>query len=77
MFTEFMMGMALLLGMGFVALGATVTYLLASRIPQPVLQRAQEHGRFAGLRAEDRSGGSGKRATSGVSKLGNQVINAC
>jgi len=73
------MGTALMfvLGMGFVALGATVTYLLASRIPQPVLQRAQEHGRFAGLKADDRSGGTGKRATSGVSKFGNQVINAC
>jgi hypothetical protein len=78
MFTEFEMGTALLfvLGLGCVSLGATVTYLLASRIPQPVLQRAQDHGRFAGLRADDRSGGSGKRATSGV-KLGNQVINAC
>jgi hypothetical protein len=66
-----------LLGIGVVAAGAAATFLIASSVPQPVLQRAQNHGRFAGLDADDQNGGPGKRAAHGYSNLGAQVVNAC
>lgn len=66
-----------LLGIGVVAAGSVVTFIIASSVPQPVLQRAQDHGRFAGLDADDQNGGSGKRITDGYSDLGAHVVNAC
>ncbi|KWR87509.1 hypothetical protein [Cupriavidus sp. IDO] len=41
---------------GLLASGAAVTYLIATSVPEPVFERAQQHGRYAGLGAapEDR-----------------------
>ncbi|ODV42011.1 hypothetical protein AWV79_30750 [Cupriavidus sp. UYMMa02A] len=41
------------------ALGATVTYLIGMAVPEPVFERAQQHGRYAGLGASthNRRGG--------------------
>jgi hypothetical protein len=66
-----------LLGIGVVAVGSAATFFIASSVPQPVLQRAKDNGRFAGLDADDQNGGSGKRATDSYSDLGAQVVNAC
>jgi hypothetical protein len=63
------------LGIGVLALGAAATLILASAVPQAVFARAQEHGRYAGLSAEDSSGGPGKTVTMGYPKLGKQIIN--
>lgn len=65
------MDSALLLGLAFglIALGVGVTFLIATRVPTPVLARAQEHGRFAGLGASQETAGIGRAspAPSGVS----------
>jgi hypothetical protein len=50
--------------------------MIASSVPQSMLQRAQDHGRFAGLAADDQNGGSGKRVVASRPHLGNQAINA-
>jgi len=55
------------MGIAFVAAGAGVTFTLASALPQDVLQRAQNHGRYAGLAADDRGEITGKRAAAGGS----------
>ncbi|CAG2142009.1 hypothetical protein LMG31506_02578 [Cupriavidus yeoncheonensis] len=48
--------------LGLMALGATVTYLIAMAVPEPVFERAQPHGRYAGLgAATDRRRGGGRR----------------
>ncbi len=48
--------------LGLMALGATVTYLIGMAVPEPVFERAQQHGRYAGLgAAADRRRGGGKR----------------
>lgn len=48
--------------LGLVALGATVTYLIGMAVPEPVFERAQRHGRYAGLGASSKKGrGGGKR----------------
>jgi hypothetical protein len=72
------MSIALLVvvGIALVAGGVGVTFALASAVPQDVLQRAQDNGRYAGLTADDQSGGTGTRATTGVRNLGHQTINA-
>jgi ABC-type phosphate transport system auxiliary subunit len=72
------MSIALLAVIGFalVAVGAGVTFMIASAVPQEMLQRAQDHGRFAGLVADDQNDGSGKRIDAGRPHLGTQVINA-
>jgi hypothetical protein len=72
------MSIALLVVVGFalVAVGMGVTFMIVSAVPQNMLQRAQNHGRFAGLAAEDQNGGSGKRVDAGRPHLGNQAINA-
>jgi hypothetical protein len=72
------MSIALLVVAGFalVAVGTGVTFMIASAVPQDMLQRAQEHGRFAGLAADDQNGGSGLRIDAGRPHMGNQVINA-
>lgn len=36
------------LALALVALGGTVTWLIGTRVPEPVFERAQRHGRFAG-----------------------------
>ena len=71
------MGTALLviLGIGVLALGSAATFMLVSYVPQAVLARAQEYGRYAGLSAEDSGGGPGKTVTTGYPKLGKQLIN--
>jgi hypothetical protein len=73
------MAIALLIGLGIgvVALGSGATFLLASGVPQPVLARAQENGRYAGLSTEDSGGGPGKTIAAGFPKLGKQITNAC
>jgi len=68
--------MLIVFGIALVATGVTVTFMSASAVPQPMLQRAQEHGRFAGLAADDQNGGSGKQVSAGRPNLGNQAINA-
>jgi hypothetical protein len=72
------MSIALLVVIGFmlVAVGVGVTFMIASAVPQRMLQRAQDHGRFAGLAADDQNGGSGKRVDARRPHLGNQAINA-
>ncbi len=48
--------------LGLVALGATVTYLIGMAVPEPVFERAQRHGRYAGLgAADDKRRGGGRR----------------
>ncbi|MFJ4293802.1 hypothetical protein ACIP1U_29150 [Cupriavidus sp. NPDC089707] len=37
------------LALALVALGGAVTWLIGTQIPEPVFERAQRHGRFAGL----------------------------
>ncbi|EHP44719.1 hypothetical protein OR16_01820 [Cupriavidus basilensis OR16] len=56
------MDSALLLGLalGLIALGVGVTFLIATRVPTPVLVRAQEHGRFAGLGSSQETAGIGR-----------------
>ncbi|CDY76041.1 hypothetical protein BGLT_02111 [Caballeronia glathei] len=68
--------MLIVFGIALVATGVSVTFMIASAVPQPMLQRAQEHGRFAGLAADDQNGGSGKQVSAGRPNLGNQAINA-
>ncbi|WP_250453117.1 hypothetical protein [Caballeronia sp. ATUFL_M2_KS44] len=72
------MSIALLvvIGIALVAVGVGVTFMIASAVPQDMLQRAQEHGRFAGLAADERNGGSGKRVAANRPQMGNQAINA-
>jgi hypothetical protein len=72
------MSIALLVVVGFalVAVGVGVTFMIASAVPQSMLQRAQNHGRFAGLAADDQNGGSGKRVDARRPHMGNQAINA-
>ncbi|WP_248322674.1 hypothetical protein [Caballeronia sp. Sq4a] len=72
------MSIALLVvvGIALVAVGVSVTFMIASAVPQDMLQRAQEHGRFAGLAADDQNGGSGKRVVADRPQMGNQAINA-
>ncbi|MDR5856885.1 hypothetical protein P9239_05015 [Caballeronia sp. LZ062] len=72
------MSIALLVvvGIALVAVGVGVTFMIASAVPQDMLQRAQEHGRFAGLAADDQNGGSGKRVVADRPQMGNQAINA-
>lgn len=48
--------------LGLIALGATVTYLIGMAVPEPVFERAQQHGRYAGLgAATQKRRGGGKR----------------
>ncbi|RDK08088.1 hypothetical protein [Cupriavidus lacunae] len=51
------------LALALVALGGTVTWLIGTRVPEPVLARAQLHGRFARLepRPPRSGGGRGRR----------------
>jgi hypothetical protein len=56
------------LGVGLLAASAGVTFLLASAIPQDVLQRAQDHGRYAGLTSDGQDETAGKRARNPASK---------
>ncbi|NOV24368.1 hypothetical protein E5S69_12710 [Cupriavidus necator] len=50
------------LALALVALGGTVTWLIGTRVPEPVFARAQLHGRFAGLEPRPpRRGGGGRR----------------
>ncbi len=72
------MSIALLVvvGIALVAVGVGVTFMIASAVPQDMLQRAQDHGRFASLAADDQNGGSSKRIDAGRPQLGNQAINA-
>ncbi|MDQ0140433.1 hypothetical protein [Cupriavidus necator] len=49
------------LALALVALGGTVTWLMGTRVPEPVFARAQLHGRFAGLEPRPpRRGGGGR-----------------
>jgi hypothetical protein len=75
---ELQMSIALLVVVAFalVAVGMGVTFMIASAVPQDMLQRAQKHGRYAGLSADDQNGGSGKRIDAGRPQMGNQAINA-
>jgi len=72
------MSIALLvvIGIALVAGGVGVTFALASALPQDVLQRAQDNGRYAGLTADDQGAARVTRATTGARNLGHQTINA-
>jgi hypothetical protein len=49
------------LALALVALGGIVTWLIGTRVPEPVLACAQLHGRFAGLEPRPpRRGGGGR-----------------
>lgn len=49
------------LALALVALGGTVTWLIGTRVPEPVFARVQRHGRFAGLEPRPpRRGGGGR-----------------
>jgi|HubBroStandDraft_5_1064220.scaffolds.fasta_scaffold389610_1 hypothetical protein len=58
------MSIVLLIAVGMVLMVASagVTFLLATAVPQDVLQHAQDHGRFAGLSADGQDENPGKRA---------------
>ena len=58
-----MMGVALLAG------GVGMTFMLASAIPEAVLQHAQDHGRYAGLTGSDQGGSTGKPVATGSRHL--------
>jgi hypothetical protein len=60
--------MLIVLGMALLGASAGVTFLLASAVPQGVLQRAQDNGRFAGLTVDGQDEASGKRAKNAASK---------
>lgn len=48
--------------LALMALGATVTCLIGMAVPEPVFERAQQHGRYAGLgAATDGRRGGGRR----------------
>ncbi|MFS8974090.1 hypothetical protein [Cupriavidus necator] len=50
------------LALALIALGGTVTWLIGTLVPEPVFERAQKHGRFAGLEPRPpRRGGRGRR----------------
>jgi hypothetical protein len=49
------------MGIALIAAGAAATFMLASSIPQRILQHAQEHGRFAGLVADIGERRTGKK----------------
>jgi membrane protein YqaA with SNARE-associated domain len=50
------------LALALVGLGGTVTWLVGTLVPEPVFERAQQHGRFAGLEPRPpRGGGRGRR----------------
>jgi hypothetical protein len=68
--------LVVLAGFALVAVGMGVTFMIASAVPQDMLQRAQNNGRYAGLTADDQNGGSGKRIDAGRPHIGTQVINA-
>ena len=72
------MNIALLVVSGIVlmAAGAGVTFTLASILPQAMLLRAQRHGRYAGLQADDCGGSSGKLKAIGTPNLGHRTVNA-
>jgi hypothetical protein len=56
------------LGIALIAAGAGMTFILTTALPQAVLQRAQEHGRYAGLAVtDDRDENTGKRMAAGGS----------
>jgi hypothetical protein len=65
------------LAVGLLACGAGVTYLMTVAIPAAVLKHAQNHGRFAGLEAEESRGGSGKAISTGYRHAGKQPLNVC
>ncbi|SOY61042.1 hypothetical protein [Cupriavidus taiwanensis] len=48
--------------LALVAAGGAVTWLIGTRVPEPVFARAQRHGRFNGLepRPPRRGGGGGR-----------------
>jgi hypothetical protein len=56
------------LAVALMAASAGVTFLLASAVPQGVLQRAQDHGRFTGLAADGQEETTGKRARNSTPK---------
>lgn len=39
----------ILMGVAMIAAGAAATFMMVVTIPERVLQKAEEHGRFAGL----------------------------
>lgn len=50
----------IMLAIGLFLLGCGVTVAMVRLIPLSALERAQDHGRFAGLRPVASGGGSGK-----------------
>lgn len=52
--------MFVMAAIALVAGGVGMTVVVAKRMPVEVLERAQRHGRFAGLGTPDLKGGSGK-----------------
>jgi hypothetical protein len=56
------------LAMALMAASVGVTFLLASAVPQDVLQKAQDHGRFTGLVADGQDETTGKRAKNSTPK---------
>jgi|KBSMisStaDraftv2_1062788.scaffolds.fasta_scaffold1580535_2 hypothetical protein len=68
--------LVVVLGIAMMAIGLSVTFMIASSVPQSMLQRASNHGRFAGLAADDQNGGSGKRVSNVQPQMGNRTINA-
>lgn len=48
------------IALGLISLGVAVTWLIATRVPMATLTTAQEHGRFAGLGATQKTDGAGR-----------------
>jgi hypothetical protein len=64
----------ILMGIALLASGVGMTFMLASAIPEAVLQHAQEHGRYAGLSGSDQGGSTGKQAAAGARNLRPQTV---
>jgi hypothetical protein len=63
-----------LMGIAVLACGVGMTFVLASVIPQAVLQHAQEHGRYAGLTGSDPGGNAAEQAAAGARNLRPQNV---
>jgi hypothetical protein len=65
-----------MLAAGLLAIGVGVTFLIATRVPMPVLEQAQDHGRFAGLGSVQSNPGAGKPRAAAVVNLGKDLVHA-
>jgi hypothetical protein len=65
-----------LVAAGVVLLGSAVTYLIAAFLPLQVAVRAQQHGRFAGLTAQEARVRTGKPIATSHREARKETVNA-